>query len=94
MAEEASGLLVPSTMSGRTYYNAQSADQETYLEMMNIIKAKEKALEEIFRHSIELAKLHGGSRRLYEAFEEYDMASNEARNVCWNEAVGGWYYQD
>ena len=94
MVEEARGLLVPSPMSSRIYYNAQSEDQATYLEMMALIKAKKEALEEVFRHSSKLAKLHGGSRRLYEAIEEYGIATRQARNIYWHEAIGGWYYRD
>ena len=86
-------------MSGRTYYNAQSADQETYLKMMVLIKAKETARMELRAAWIDakamvLIDTAGVRQRIDQASADFVVATRQARNIYWHEAIGGWYYRD
>ena len=86
-------------MSGHTYYNAQSADQETYLQMMALLDAKETARMElrtawIYAEAMVLKDPAGVRQRIDQASADFVVATRQARNIHWHEAIGGWYYRD
>ena len=86
-------------MSGCTYYDAQSEDQATYLEMMTLIDARETAREKLraawmYARAMTLADPAGSRRRVDEASADYVATSRRAKNIRWNAVVRGWYYRD
>ena len=80
--------------TGRTYYNKQSADQETYLEIEALVEAKRIAMEKVHECSGGFDDVKDPNHQLYKAIEDYGIAARRASNIRWHPGVGGWYFLD
>ncbi len=90
---------------GRTFHNAHSEDQVTYLGIVALVETREEASENLDAATAYVQELSAlgwmrsqtaetARRRLETAREDFVIAVEAAIRIRWSESVGGWYYID